>query len=184
MNSNLMNPLRLLLATLVAVATLLVCPAAGADGQADPWIEKVSAPHVIAANRTIKVSRQQAAELTAHIDEAVRVHRGKLSTKQARVVLSTIALHESDLQPSVISCAVTGDGGKAVGAYQHHLTGARRDKVCKGGLRAQTYFALYHVNSLLDDTGDFSVVYSKYAGLNNHKAIRELVALSQELSAE
>ena len=172
------------------IATLLFCvcsaftavmfgsvAAHGTD--VDPWLDKLTARHVVTDKRFIQITRSQAVTLTAAIDSVVQRYNGRMPKADARVALATIALHESDMAADVISCARLGDGGRAVGAYQQHLSGKKKDHVCERGLPAQTASALYLLEGIVTDPHDFDAMLYRYAG--SKKGAAELQQLAREL---
>lgn len=166
----------------VSTAFMVIFTSGAAIGDdVDPWLKKLTDKHVVNERRYVQVSQKQAAELTAAVDWAIRKFNGKIKPEDARVMLSAIALHESDLAADVIACKRFGDGGRAVGAFQQHLVGSRKKAVCEGGLPSQAYYALLHLNTLLEHTkdGNLDKVLHYYAGGNPGGA--ELVKLTKAL---
>lgn len=147
---------------LAAVATALVLASSETSAQDVPWL----------AQRMAYLSGQsagRAAEVLRAIDAA---EPGEL-----RVTLAAIAVHESHLRREVEDCSVVGDGGLAVGIWQEHAVGQRRERLCSGGAKAQARMALWRLRTVCRGS------VACYAGRRDgHVAVRDVEALVERMS--
>lgn len=98
-------------------------------------------------------------------------------------MLLAIAIRESSLLRSVEGCERTGDHGLAVGLWQEHARGQRRDVICRGGVRAQARVAVQHFVRVCG--GGAAARVACYAGRKpTHWIVRDRLALAGRLAAE
>lgn len=98
-------------------------------------------------------------------------------------MLLAIAMRESSLRVSVEACDTTGDNGHAVGLWQTHARGMRRDQLCRGGMRAQARYAVHHMLRVCGGSPEARVAC--YAGRKpDHWIVRDRMALAGKLAAE
>lgn len=97
-------------------------------------------------------------------------------------ILLAMAIRESSLRADVESCAVTGDGGRAVGIWQSHATGKLRERLCQGGAMVQARQAAAHLTQICRGTLPERVAC--YAGRSvDHRIVRDRLALAEKLAA-
>lgn len=91
-----------------------------------------------------------------------------------------LAVRESNLRADVERCATVGDGGRAVGMWQEHASGARRERLCAGGAAVQARVAVRHLEACGPD--DRSRV-ACYAGRPaTHPIVDDRLALAGRLA--
>lgn len=131
------------------------------------------------------------AKLAAHeagvsVARATQVEKAILSAlpesdKGQAPLLMAIAIRESNLLPSVATCDVVGDGGRAFGLFQEHARGAVRDRICSGDIAYQAEVAYKHLSGC-GTTEDGRVAC--YAGRAvTHKKVTDRLALASRLRA-
>ena len=98
-------------------------------------------------------------------------------------VLLAIAIRESSLRYRVETCEQLGDNRHAVGLWQEHARGMRRDQLCRGGMRAQARLAVHHLLRVCGGSPEERV--GCYAGRKpDHWIVRDRLALAGRLAAE
>ena len=101
---------------------------------------------------------------------------------RAEALMLAIAIRESALLVRVERCEVTGDHGLAVGLWQEHASGLRRQQLCEGGARAQASLALAHLAWCA--RGDLEGTLACYAGRRpDHRIVLDRARLTRELAA-
>lgn len=97
-------------------------------------------------------------------------------------LLLAVAIRESSLLRKVETCERTGDGGLAVGLWQEHAGGERRDALCRGGMRAQARVAVRHLTRTC--RGSAAERIACYAGRKpTDWIVRDRLALARRLAA-
>ena len=98
-------------------------------------------------------------------------------------LLLAVAIRESSLRYRVETCEVLGDNGAAVGLWQTHARGLRRELLCRGGMRAQAREAVRHLLRVCGGSPEERVAC--YAGRKpDHWIVRDRLALAGRLTAE
>lgn len=154
----------------VVAALTLSAPAVLADD---------SSPLARLAARLAGVQPDRASQVEAAAREALQGSQRLDAT--ALPLVMALAVRESGLRPSVEACAVTGDGGRAVGLWQEHARGEKRAALCSGGMRAQAAEAVRHLELCGGDERHMVACYAGRAA--DHPIVADRLALAERLRA-
>lgn len=139
-------------------------------------------PLAHAAAKATGLPLGRAALVTRAAHEALATVRGTTLGAEDAPLLVALAAHESHFRAEVESCDVVGDGGVAVGLWQEHARGKRRERLCGGGAAEQAREAVRHLSRC---PGTWTERVACYAGRRpEHPIVRVRVELAERLARE
>lgn len=138
-------------------------------------------PMAASAARATGVVEARAADVVRAAERALADAKRTDLTERDLPVLVALAVRESHLRAEVERCEVTGDGGRAVGLWQEHAVGPRRERLCRGGVDAQAREAVRHL--ALCPSQSWAARIACYAGRKeDHPIVRARVELAERLA--